>query len=563
MKASELNLHELLKIDAKEGAIRFADRRMLLWDADAFGSLRKELIDGLGLETARAILKRFGFANGYRDARMAEKLLHWDTDEDWWLACPSLQRHEGKVRPTVSHLHIDRATQSFEMEVEWTHSYEAEQHIRAVGQSSTPVCWTLAGFASGYASALMGQECIVEETECIAMGAPVCKVVGRTSANWGDKADELAKDYRGKHLSEELDLREQELRKQQLALAKREQAQSTAQKHSSSIAPSSDNPQMAKIYGLCTAVAAADNPVLITGEGGTGKEQIATRIHDISTHRSGPLKTINCGALPEFLLESELFGTYPSSTNGYANGAGSGQPGVPTHKAGLFEQCSNGTLYLEEINAISNSTQVKLLQALQEKEIWPVGATHPIPVDVRVLVATSQDLEKLVATGVFRADLFYCISIVSIAVPPLRARPEEVLPLARQFLLASCERTCSAPKSLSPSAAEALCDHPWPGNIRELHNAIERAVILSGTDSKIEREHLPPSISSVSGDIAKVRFDQVLTIAELEQRYTLEVLGRYKGNRTKTAKALGIGANTLWRKLKSWGVPPARGDELV
>ncbi len=556
MKASDLNLHELLEIDSKEGAIRFTDRRMLLWDADAFGSLRKELVDGLGVETARAILKRFGFANGYRDARMAEKLLQWDSDEDWWQACPSLQRHEGKVRPVVTHLHIDRAAQSFEMEVEWTHSYEAEQHIRAIGQSSSPVCWTLSGFASGYASALMGQECIVEETACVAMGDPVCKVVGRTSANWGARGQELASDYRGRHLSEELELREQLLRKEQLALARREQALSSTQRRASSNSPSSENPAMAKIFELCSAVAAADNTVLITGESGTGKERIALRIHEESGHRHGDFKSINCSALPEFLLESELFGTSGSS-------ATISQSTTPPKKIGLFEQCRGGTLYLDEISEISNATQVKLLRALQEREIWPNGATSPTAIDVRVLVATSQDLEKLVASGSFRADLFYSLNVVSIEVPPLRARPEEILPLARKFVLASCARGNSAPKSLSASAAEALSDHPWPGNIRELQNAMERAVILSGSLSKIEREHLPPSISSVSGDIAKVRFDQVLTIAELEQRYTLEVLGRYKGNRTRTAKALGIGANTLWRKLKSWGVPPARGEELI
>ncbi len=546
MNASDLNLLELLEIDTEEGAIRFADRRMLLWDADAFGSLRKELIEGLGEQTAKAILKRFGYANGYRDAKMAENLLQWSNDEQWWRACPTLQRHEGKVHPQVRSIHVNRSTKEFEMQVDWSNSYEAEQHLRAIGKSNSPACWTLAGFASGFASAMIGEECIVVETQCVAMGAPCCKVEGRTRQKWGDQAEELASDYRARYLSSELESRERELKRQQLDLAKREQ-ELEGRAHSTEKFVRS--PEMEKVYELCAAVAPSGSIVLITGEGGVGKERIAKEIHHKSTFKDGPFQTIHCSALPEVLLESELFGHVASSLAG-----GSAE------KRGLFETTEGGTLFLDEVGELSNASQIKLLRVLQDQEIWPIGATEPRKINLRILAATHHNLEKLVALGSFRADLFYTLGAVSIEIPPLRSRPEEILPLARDFIAISCERGDLLPKTLSTAAAETLADHPWPGNIRELQNAMERAVILSGAANKIEKEHLSPAIRSVAGNVAKVRFDKVMPLAELERKYTLEVLERYAGNRTKTAKVLGIGSNTLWRKLKSWGVPPARGE---
>lgn len=547
MKASDLHLVELLEMKPERGSIRFKDRRMLLWDADAFGSLRKELIETLSADQARPILKRFGFANGYRDARMTEGLLNWDNDAEWWLSCPALQRHEGKVQPSVQHLLVDREAGSFEMEVEWDHSYEAEQHLRIFGTSETPVCWTLAGFASGFATALMGSECLVVETECVAMGHAKCKVVGKTRQQWGSTADALSEDYQAKPLSDELESRELELRREQQLLAKRERDLNRVTTSSTDIR--SHSLRMQKVLTLAETVAKVDSTVLINGESGVGKERIARLVHDESRQSVGPFIAINCGALPETLLDSELFGHVRGSFTG-AN----------TDKKGLFEAANDGTIFLDEVGEMSPATQVKLLRVLQEREVWPVGASAPRKINVRVLAATNRDLEKLVADGRFRADLFYRLNVVVIEVPPLRARSEDILPLARTFIAAACER-CSLPsKSLTTEAAESLADHPWPGNIRELENAMERAVIISESRSKIERDDLSPNIRGVSGSFTKVRYDQVVPMAEIEKRYTLEVLARNHGNRTRTAKDLGIGANTLWRKLKSWGVPPARGE---
>jgi len=309
------------------------------------------------------------------------------------------------------------------------------------------------------------------------------------------------------------------------------------------------SPEMEKILNLCDTVAKSESIVLVSGESGTGKSQIARYLHDEGGQEQGPYFSINCGALPEQLLNSELFG--------HENGA---LPGTSGDKVGLFEQAKGGSLLLEEVGQMSPTSQVALLRAIQENEIWPVGASQPRSINLRVLTSSSRDLQQLVQEGKFRSDLYYRLSVVTIEVPPLRMRTEDILPLARNYLSRSCERSEIPVKTLSTKVAETLMGHGWPGNLTELENAMERAVILAGEKSKIELSHLSPSLRSISVDFAKVQHNQVLSMAEIERRYVLEVLERYRGNRTRTAKALGIGANTLWRKLKGWGVPPARGD---
>jgi DNA-binding NtrC family response regulator len=550
MKASELHLLDLLDFVPNEGSIRFNERRMLLWDADAFGNLRQELVESLGSAQARPILKRFGFANGYRDALTTKSLVDWKSDEEWWLACPSLQRNAGKVKPDVKHLSIDREQQIFEMEVEWTHSYEVEQHNRVAGPASEPVCWTLAGFASGFATALMGEECIVIETECAAMGGSCCRVVGKTRKAWLEEGDRVAKDYQAQPLANELDARARELRERSAQLAIRQREEERVSKTiAADRPPTSNSPEMDKVLSLCDTVAQSDSIVLISGESGTGKAEIASYLHAKGENAEGPLLSINCGALPEALLNSELFGHEAGAL-----------PGAATAKVGLFEQAQGGTLLLEEVGQMSPTSQVALLRAIQENEIWPVGANTPRAIDLRVLATSSRDLGQLTPEGRFRHDLYYRLNVMNIEVPPLRLRTEDILPLARGYLVQACERNGLEAKTLSPKVAETLAGHSWPGNLTELRNAMERAVILAGSKAKVEVGHLSPSLRSIRGDFAKVQHDQVLSMAEIERRYVLEVLERYRGNRTRTAKALGIGANTLWRKLKGWGVPPARGD---
>jgi DNA-binding NtrC family response regulator len=548
MKASDLSLLELLDFEPSDGSIQMRGRRMLLWDADAFGTLRNELVESLGISRARPILRRFGFANGYRDALAVGELFSWDNDIEWWRSCPALQRDEGKVKPTVHSVAVDRDAGIFEMEVSWHHSYEAEQHKRLFGTSEAPVCWTLAGYASGFATALMGQECLVIETSCAAMGGAACRVSGRVRTTWGAQADDIARDYAALPLSQELEEREAELRRQRSKLMRTQRELAKLRGHE----PMRGglvcrSREMERVLDLCETVAKVDSTVLITGESGVGKERIARFIAEASQRGEGPYLAVNCGALPESLLESALFGHLQGSFTG-AN----------QDRKGLFEAARNGTIFLDEVGEMSPATQVKLLRVLQEREVMPVGSTSPRPIDVRVLAATNRDLEEMVSRGEFRADLYYRLKVVAVEIPALRARSADVLPLAREFIASASKRAKIPLKTLAPEAVEAMVEYHWPGNVRELQNAVERAVVLSGERGKIEKSDLGPEIRGASASPQLFPRDQVVPMAELEKRYVLEVLERFDGNRTRTARALGIGANTLWRKLKSWGVPPAR-----
>ena len=549
MKASDLHLLELLELQPEEGSIRFKNRRMLLWDADAFGTLRRELIEWLGLEHARPVLRRFGFANGYRDAKTTGELFSWDNDQEWWLACPALQAYQGKVKPIPQRIEVDRSTGTFEMEVMWHHSYEVNQHRRVFGRADEPVCWTLVGYASGFSTALMGEEVYVVETECAAAGGQTCRVVGKTRRAWGDLGAKYAAEYEAHNLAAELELREDELRQQRRTLRRRERELAKirgddVQTRGGMIAKSR---AMDDVLDLARTVAKVDTTVLITRESGVGKELLARYVHEESPRADGPFIAVNCGALPETLLESELFG--------HVRGAFTG---ADFDKKGLFEAADGGTIFLDEIGETSPAMQMKLLRVLQEREIRAVGSTEPRTTTARIVAATNRNLEAMIASEKFRTDLYYRLKVVSIEIPPLRTRKEDVLPLAREFIAAACQSYKLGSRTLSPDAIDLLTSHSWPGNVRELQNAIERAVVLSGDQPKISADSLPSEIRDPTVKSNGVSFAEVLPMADLERRYVLQVLDRFDGNRTHTAKALGIGANTLWRKLKSWGVPPAR-----
>jgi len=471
-------------------------------------------------------------------------MAEWPNEKEWWLTCPALQAHEGKVRPRVQTLEVDRAKGHFLLEVEWENSYEAGQHLRVKGHETAPVCWTLAGYASGFASAVMGQEVFVVEHACVAMGHASCRVVGKTRAEWGDDADRIAAEYKAPALARELEAREEELRRTADQLRDRERELLDLQRGASGASSLVTRSRaMEKVLEIVRKVAQVDATVLVTGESGVGKERIARMLHDESPRRARKFVAINCGALPEALLESELFGHMKGSFTGAA-----------ADKKGLFEAAGGGTIFLDEIGELSPTTQVKLLRVLQEREVRPVGATESRPIDIRVVAATHRNLAEMVSAGSFRQDLYYRLKVVTVDVPPLRDRKEDILPLARHFISKTCSAYRLAPKLLSPSVANLLTRHSWPGNVRELENAIEHAVVLSGDESKPGLEHLPAELRDPHAVPVVRLLDEDVSLEELERRYTLVMLERNRGSRIATARALGIGTNTLWRKLKRWGV---------
>ncbi len=304
-------------------------------------------------------------------------------------------------------------------------------------------------------------------------------------------------------------------------------------------------PALARVLDLVRKVAATEATVLIQGESGTGKELIARAIHEKSPRRAGSFVAINCGALPEGLLESELFGHVRGSFTG-----------AERNKRGLFEEAGGGTLFLDEISETTPALQVKLLRALQEGEIRRVGDNHPIKVSVRIVAATNKDLAKLSREGKFREDLYYRLKVFPVSLPPLRERVDDILPLSEHFLRKAAKKIGRAPLRLSPQAAAALKAYSWPGNVRELEHAMERIMILASGPT-IASEDLPPEIQLPPEEEAPAP-PQGSTLEELEREHILKVLRDCGNKQADAAKKLGIARNTLWRKLKELGLAPIK-----
>jgi DNA-binding NtrC family response regulator len=298
--------------------------------------------------------------------------------------------------------------------------------------------------------------------------------------------------------------------------------------------------EIRKLRALVGRVAESDAPVLITGETGAGKELVARAIHRRGPHPEGPFVAVNCAALPEPLLESELFG--------HARGAFTD---ARVARTGLFVQANGGTLFLDEISELSHALQPKLLRALQERRVRPVGGTDEVPFDARLITATNRDLEAAVEAGRFREDLFFRLDVLPVAVPPLRARGSDVLLLALHFARRYAERTGRRALGLSRAAAEKLADYPWPGNVRELQNCIERAAALADHDH-IVPDDLPERVRTHKRSDALLASDDPAALVPLEvveQRYVARVLEATGGNKTLAARILGVDRKTLYRKL--------------
>ena len=310
-----------------------------------------------------------------------------------------------------------------------------------------------------------------------------------------------------------------------------------------------DSPAWRALVAQLPRVAASGLPVLLLGETGTGKELVSRALHALSARRRQPFVAQNCGATPDTLIESELFG--------HARGAFTGAIGDRT---GLFEAAEGGTLLLDEIGDATPMLQMKLLRVLQEGEARRVGDSRPRRVDVRVLAATHRSLERAVAHGTFRADLFFRLAAVRLRLPSLRERGRDVLLLARHFLARAAARSGGAPPELAPDLAERLLRQPWPGNVRELANACAFAVSVAGARTRVGVEHWPDApfaeaVAEGSGLHAETR--------ALEERRLREALRRTQGNKTQAARALGLSRQGLLKKLRRYGLetPVTLDDE--
>lgn len=295
------------------------------------------------------------------------------------------------------------------------------------------------------------------------------------------------------------------------------------------------------VFRLVEKVAATNTNILIQGESGTGKELIARAIHHNSPRAQRPFVAINCGALPETLLEAELFG----HMKGAFTGAVASRPG-------LLRSAEGGTVFLDEVGEVSAATQVRLLRAVQEHEVTPVGSSASVRFDARVVCATNRDLEKEVAEGRFREDLFYRLNVIEVHLPPLRERREDIPLLARHFITRTAREQAGAEKSIERAAMSALINYSWPGNVRELQNAVERAYTLSG--ATVDLDSLPPRVRDAAANTLLMRDPDGLrpTLAEVERRHIFETLASVNQDKARAANILGIDLSTLYRKLRRY-----------
>jgi len=550
--AGRTNLHlaEVLDFRPDQGIIRLHEQRVVILSAAAMGLMRKELVDTLGVEPARRVLLRFGFADGYHDAVNLRAQSGWDSPLEGLRSGAMLHRLEGIVRAEIVRIDHDPETGRFEEEVRWHDSYEAEQHVHHYGPSAAPVCWSLAGYSSGFVSACLGKEVYFREKTCAGQGLTHCTAIGRDADSWGEEVESIRADFQAANVGHEVErlrkavgTRLKELDRRERLLERRERElnllRQRVERHAAAKHFVAGSQAMRDVLELAARVAPIDTTVLVYGESGTGKEFVVRMIHDQSPRAAAPFVSINCAALTETLLESELFG--------HVRGAFTG---AVRDKAGLFEVAGNGTLFLDEIGEVAPTVQAKLLRALQEREIRRVGGERTVKVNARVIAATNRDLKAAVEAGTFREDLYFRLAAFIITVPPLRDRREDIPPLAHQFMVRAAARMKKDVSAISRDAMAALMNYDWPGNVRELEHAVERAVILANTPSLRLRD-LPPELSQKprprpGGDALDL---------QAQERASIErALERFGGNRRKAASALKISTVTLWRKIKQYGI---------
>jgi transcriptional regulator with GAF, ATPase, and Fis domain len=571
MKPSDLQLLELINVDEDAGTIHFKNRRMLFLDADALGFLRKEMIESLGRDQARRLLMRFGYARGYRNALAMRQWFNWESDEDWWIAGAKLHGLEGSVKVNLIHAEIDRENGICEVVAEWVNSYEADQHLKHLGLSDSPVCWTLTGYANGYTSAVLGRDMYYIEHECVGRGDSRCLVRGSAKVDENSSVVRLALEQKlleGKDFwkeverisSERTELKEllQQLERRSIEVVQKEARVRELESQVIYLQETINEPyNVEELIGASPGfrgvmkdidqVASSDATVLITGETGTGKELVARAIHARSTRKTRPLVIVNCAALPAGLVESELFG--------HEKGAFTG---AVQRKLGRFEIANGATIFLDEVGELPLETQSKFLRILQQGEFERVGGTQTIKVEARVLAATNQSPEKLVAEGKFRADLFYRLNVFPIRMPPLRERVDDIRLLTNYF--AQKFRTRFNKKNISSidqQSMNRLLQYSWPGNVRELEHVIERAVLLATGDVlKINLPLIENEILSV-GAVASNGSQELVTLDEMERSYIREVLRNTGGviaGKGGAAEILGLPPSTLRSRMKKLGV---------
>jgi two-component system, NtrC family, response regulator HydG len=536
MKPSDLSIIDVLDFQPDRGLVELENRRVLIFDGNILMELRRMIVENLGWEQCQPVIFHYGYEVGNMDAKSLGQMYKWDSKEEWFQAGTTMQTQRGYCKTVLNYISFKPHEKQLLFRGRWYNSYEVDSHKHLKLTDSGPVCYVLCGYLSGYASYCFDQEVLVQEQECL--HRQHCSFEGRFVEEWGEagvKFMETSKNY---------DLRHKYALLKKMAASRNKKVPKDKNGRTGDIGVHNypeilpfRSKNMARVLEMAHQVANTVANVLITGETGVGKEVIANFIHSVSPISTSRFLPINCTALPLTLLESELFGHVKGSFTG-----------ADRNKRGLLIEAGNGTIFLDEIGDIAISIQAKLLRALQEKKVRPVGGNTELPVEARLIASTNRNLEEMMREGKFRADLYYRLNVFPIHIPALRERRDDILPIARYFQ----SKFAPGPLGFSPRVAYILENYDWPGNVRELANAIERASILAGKQ-KIRFEHLPPAMTV--GDKACV-FNHITdrwpSLDEMEQQYILNVLDHCEGKKMKAAQLLGIGTNTLWRKLKKY-----------
>jgi DNA-binding NtrC family response regulator/predicted hydrocarbon binding protein len=544
MNAEDLKLEELY--DFSPGRLSLSERRMVLHSINAFALFRKDLFEMVGADHSRRLLTRFGYFWGQADAAAMKRIFTWNNVLEHLKAGPQMLTLQGVCRAVVRKLEVEEPSGRFHMEVAWHDSCESEEHLFVMGQAAYPVCWVLSGYASGYCSYCLGKNVYFIEDKCEGKGDRICTATGRDELSWGDKLKPCLPYFKSDDIQGKIHSLTAELRRKTRELA--------AQRRLLGWGPGRAKPPFVEmrsasfrqVLELASRVALFDTSVLVNGETGSGKEVVAHFIHAQSPRSTKPFVAVNCTALPETLLESELFGHRAGSFTGASR-----------DRIGLFEQADKGTIFLDEIGDISPAMQMKILRVLQEREILRIGDNQPRKIDVRIIAATNRNLLQSIREGRFREDLFYRLRVVEIEIPPLRQRIEDILPLARHFVQNLAVRMKMPQLRLDATCVDRLQSYPWPGNVRELENAMERAAVLS-TGNVILPEHLP--VTNPDHQTSAGQNPTSMTLAQVEMNHIQAVLKSAQGNQAQAARTLGISTTTLWRKLRQ--TPDAKPEAV-
>ncbi|WP_240159050.1 MULTISPECIES: sigma-54-dependent Fis family transcriptional regulator [Burkholderiaceae] len=490
------DLMSRLHFSPGDGRIWLGDQRMLLVHAGSVGAMRRELIDSLGLDAARGLLTRMGYNSGARDAELARKARPDSSITEMFAVGPQLHMLEGVTVVEPVRLELDVEKGQYYGEFVWKNCAEDEEHIRTYGIGAEPVCWTQIGYASGYTSVFMGRPIVYREVECRALGQPQCRIVGKPVEEWGDEAADDLRFMQAQSFTQGLsagaakrDIQRDMPHDTQHDARREAKGNANLAMFGDTRPPTptafdDDNmvgasPGFNAVCHMIRRVANTRATVLFLGESGVGKEVCARTLHRISGCGNGPFVAVNCAAIPEALVESELFGV---ERGGFTDATQS--------RPGRFERADGGTLFLDEIGILSLTAQGKLLRALQEGEIERVGDTQTRRVNVRVIAATNLDLKDEIRAGRFREDLYFRLNVFPIRVPSLRERREDLPVLLNHMLHKYRERHARDVTGFTGRALDALLSYGWPGNIREMENLVERGVILAPDGGAIDIGHL-------------------------------------------------------------------------